>query len=103
MSKLSEIEFSEDELELSEDKKTVIRGYYYSITHITIPNSVTKIGRHAFENCSALQSIEIPNSVTEIGDSAFIGCSSLKNIEIPNSVTRIGNYAFDGCSMDVHH
>ena len=63
-----------------------------------IPNSVTSIGNHAFENCSSLTSIEIPNSVTSIENYAFYGCSSLTNITIPNSVTSIGYKAFDGCT-----
>ena len=63
-----------------------------------IPNSVTSIGNHAFENCSSLTSIEIPNSVTSIENYAFYGCSSLTNITIPNSVTSIGGGAFEGCT-----
>ncbi len=44
------------------------------ITDIVIPNSVTRIGDHAFAGCSGLTSITIPNSVTSIGESAFSGC-----------------------------
>ena len=69
-----------------------------SLTSITIPNSVTSIGRAAFSNCSKLTSITIPNSVTSIGDEAFDECSSLTSITIPNSVTSIGYRAFKDCS-----
>ena len=64
---------------------------------ITIPNSVTSIGNYAFEDCSDLTSITISNSVTSIGNGVFYNCSNLTSITIPNSVTSIGNYAFDGC------
>jgi hypothetical protein len=66
--------------------------------HFVIPDSVTTIGRRAFEACTGLTSITIPNGVTTIGDYAFIGCNSLKSITLPNSVTTIGDYAFFGCN-----
>ena len=72
---------------------TLIRG----CQNTTIPNSVTSIGNHAFQNCTGLTSVTIPNSVTSIG-SAFSGCTGLTSITIPNSVTSIGGSAFWGCT-----
>ena len=68
------------------------------LTSITIPNSVTSIGVGAFYKCSGLTSITIPNSVTSIDISAFSGCTGLTSVTIPNSVTSIGDYAFMGCT-----
>ena len=70
----------------------------YSLTSVTIPNSVTSIGEIAFRYCADLASVVIPDSVKIIGDCAFFGCLGLKTIELGHSVTSIGNSTFWGCS-----
>ncbi len=69
----------------------------FSLTSVTIPDSVTTIRDHAFSGCSSLINVKIPESVTSIGWRAFSGCSSLKNVTIPDSVTSIEDGAFSGC------
>lgn len=68
-----------------------------SLSTITIPNGVTNIGDYAFEGCTSLTSIIIPSSITDIRDYVFNGCKALSFVTIPNSITRIGKYAFGGC------
>jgi hypothetical protein len=46
----------------------------------TIPNSVTRIGDHAFCDCRGLTSIYIPSSVTSIGEYAFTNCYRLADV-----------------------
>ena len=82
----------------SDNSKTTLLGCSSAAIEITIPNSVTSIGRSAFSYCSGLTSVTIPNSVTSIGRSAFSLCSGLTSVTIPNSVTSIGEWAFSYCS-----
>lgn len=63
---------------------------------VTIPNTVTKIGDYAFDNCRLLETISIPESVTTIGSGAFQGCSNLV-MDIPDTVLKFGADAFSGC------
>lgn len=72
-------------------------GKEFGIKSVVIPNTVTFIGRSAFEYCSSLESIVIGNSVKSIGLYAFAHCSSLKSIVVPNSVNNIGQCAFEYC------
>ena len=66
--------------------------YFNNLTSVTIPNSVTSIGNGAFEG-NQLTSVTIPDSVTSIGDYAFFW-NNLTSVTIPNSVTSIGSGAF---------
>ena len=69
-----------------------------NLTDITIPSSVTSIGKYAFQACTSITSIDIPSSVTSIGEAAFLYCTSLTSITIPEGVTSMGPAAFYGCS-----
>ncbi len=56
-----------------------------SLTRITIPNSVTSIGKWIFRGCSSLMTIKLPHSITTIGDEPFTGCGKLTTIEVPTA------------------
>ncbi len=67
------------------------------ITEVIIPNSVTSIPEYAFSGCKNLTNVVLPNALEHIGDDAFAACSSLKTVDIPNSVKTIGRSAFSDC------
>ena len=69
-----------------------------SLSSLVLPDSVNSIGAFAFANCSSLGSIVISNNVTSIEEGAFHDCSSLSSLVIPDSVTCIGKSAFADCS-----
>ena len=62
------------------------------ITSVTIPNSVTNIGKGAFEN-NQLTSVTIPNSVTSIEGSAFLK-NSFSNPNLTKIINKTGK-SFD--------
>ena len=78
--------------------ETATNTLLFGCSKTIIPDSVTEIGKGAFNGCTSLISIVIPDSVKMIGLSAFKGCASLTSIFIPDSVTEIGGYAFKGCA-----
>ena len=69
-----------------------------SITSVTIPAGITKIGSGSFSGYESIETVTIPSSVTSIERSAFSGCTSLKTVTIPSGVTSIGEYVFAGCT-----
>lgn len=64
---------------------------------ITIPDTVSEIGRRAFSGCQGLESVTLPESLEIIYDYTFSKCSNLENINIPNSIKKIESYAFSNC------
>ena len=61
-------------------------------------SKLTSIGEGAFRSCTTLKSIVLPEGVTTIEKDAFFDCSKLSTVTLPASLTAIGDYAFDGCS-----
>ena len=69
------------------------------IQSVTIPESVTSIGKSAFEHCSKLDSLTIKGVATSIGAYAFASCTSLTSLSLVGNFQTIGDSAFVNCGM----
>lgn len=104
-------------------------GAFYhcdDLANVSIPNTVTDIEAHAFENTPYMNNfisnvsggdflivgdgiliaykgqsatVNIPNGVKKIAPCAFMNNISISNLSLPDSVTDIGDDAFRGCNV----
>ncbi|GHV65598.1 hypothetical protein FACS1894199_06690 [Bacteroidia bacterium] len=63
-----------------------------------VPNTVTMIGKYAFNGAAGLTDITIPSSVVTIEEGAFKSCTGLTFAVVPEGVTTIGSYIFQECT-----
>ncbi len=74
---------------------------------IVIPNTITEIPAHAFENCTSLKCVEFKDlesgingkespRLKKVGAEAFKGCTNIKYAFLDDSVTEIESNAFNG-------
>ena len=95
-------------------------GNVEMVTSVVIPDTVTRIGDHAFDSWTSLESVKMSKNIKYIGQDAFYRtaiseielpegletvemaafshCENLKSVEIPDTVTEMGEYAFCYCS-----
>lgn len=79
---------------------------WHRITSITLPESIQTIGRYAFKNCDALESIGISSTVTKISLGAFSGCRELNRVNISDISSWCAIDFFDWSSQPLtsaHH
>ena len=81
-------------------KDYILLSFCNQIQSVTIPESVTSIGKSAFEHCSNLDSLTINGVATSmIGAYAFASCTSLTSLSLVGSFQTIGDSAFVNCGM----
>ena len=81
---------------------TAIDDYAFNsnekLSSVVIPSGVKTIGIYAFES-SGIKNITLPATVTTIGKCAFQWCKQLVSVSLPNSVDSIGNETFENCTL----
>lgn len=85
------------------DNTVEIARYNGSESTVTIPSEiddkdVTRIGKGAFENCTAVEEIINWADIEVFDDNCFKGCINLEEISISGDCEIIGKCAFEGCT-----
>lgn len=66
-------------------------------TVFSIDENCRIICDEAFSECASLSYITLPDGITRIGAQAFLGCDSLTNVYVPEGIMSVGASAFMGC------
>ncbi len=61
-------------------------------------SKLRRVGKSAFNGCTALSSVALNSSLLKIGSYAFRNCRALTSINLPASVKECSAYFVDGCS-----
>ena len=69
-----------------------------NIKKIFVPDTVEKIGNHAFEGCRNLETIHLGKNVKTIGREAFRGCTKLKEVVFPPEFNRVEKWLLRDCN-----
>jgi len=65
---------------------------------ITLPSTLTVIGRSAFEDCSSLRVVVLNEGLTKIDRWTFDSCKSLVSINLPSTLDEVGLNPFRNCT-----
>lgn len=68
------------------------------LTHVTIPDTVQQVDPAVFQNCTKLVSVKLPARLAEIDQYMFANCISLQHVDMPDTITKINIYAFHNCT-----
>lgn len=65
---------------------------------ITLPDSLTSIGKYILGGCPSLKSVVLPATMTVVPQSMFLNSGALEKVELPANITTISSEAFKNCS-----
>ncbi len=69
-----------------------------AVRTVTVPASVTSMGKTVFKACSDLTSVVLDAEITAIPDGTFSGCTSLTSVTLREDITALGNHVFENCA-----
>lgn len=88
----------------NKDKTTLIRyPQAKQEESYIIPETVTLVGKSAFEANTYLKKVIFPQSLEKIDSYAFYGCSDLFDISLPDKAIIVNNFAFTNTKMYKEH
>ncbi|MDE5729269.1 MAG: leucine-rich repeat domain-containing protein [Clostridia bacterium] len=96
-SKLKELTFENGALEVLGGFVSVVFSSS-SLERIVLPDSLTAIGRYAFD-CPSLREVVFGKNIKTIGSFAFSDCHAIEVCEIPASVTTLYGNSFEGSAV----
>lgn len=70
-----------------------------NVKSVLLPNSITTIADHAFEDCKQLETINFPNSLTLIKNEAFTRDTALEHVTFNEGLQRMEYRAFEGAGL----
>lgn len=71
---------------------------YHRFESLVVPDSVTTIGKGAFEYCINLKNATIGSGVSVLARELFSSCKSLTKVTLKGNISTINEYAFGYCS-----
>ena len=74
-----------------------LKGTKSKVRLISLPESLTRIGKDTFKELSELEEVRFSEDLTHIGASAFANCPKLKTVKFPYTMEKIDASAFKGC------
>ena len=69
------------------------------IASVEMPNTVKRLGVHAFADCKNLKNVTLSSSLSLIPMGAFSGCEALEELQVPASVKKIADLAFEASGL----
>lgn len=68
-----------------------------ALKHVVIPDNVTKVSRHCFEECKQLETVKLGKYCVRLASGVFGNCEKLRYVQLNEGLESIGEYTFKNC------